>query len=131
MHENLDQSHHNVLLWAKSLNLIEGSDPKSQCLKFMEEVGELSKSINKQTDVRDDIGDCLVVLTILAAQKGTSLQECLAMAYADIKDRKGVMLDGVFVKSTDEHYAHACAVLGARRVHTDKSDLATELMSKE
>ena len=96
----------------------------------MEEAGELAKSINKQTDVRDDIGDCIVVLTILAAQKGTTLRECMTVAYNDIKDRQGIMLDGVFVKSTDEHYEHALAVIGARRVDSSRNMMAAEMFSK-
>jgi hypothetical protein len=30
-----------------------------------------------------------------------SLEECLEVAYNDIKDRKGKMVDGVFVKEGD------------------------------
>jgi len=29
------------------------------------------------------------------------MDDCLAVAYDDIKDRKGKMIDGIFVKSTD------------------------------
>ncbi|MBL5001779.1 hypothetical protein CUZ91_2862 [Enterococcus xinjiangensis] len=34
-------------------------------------------------------------------QKGTNVQECLEMAYNEIKGRTGKMVDGVFVKSSD------------------------------
>ncbi|EHQ9055846.1 DUF1642 domain-containing protein [Enterococcus faecium] len=34
-------------------------------------------------------------------QKGTNIQECLEMAYNEIKGRTGKMVDGVFVKSSD------------------------------
>ena len=30
------------------------------------------------------------------------MEECLAVAYEDIKDRKGKMIDGIFVKEGDE-----------------------------
>lgn len=43
---------------------------------------------------------------------GTTLDECLAAAYDDIKDRKGVMYNGTFVKSTDAAYPGICAELG-------------------
>mgnify|MGYP001558445318 CR=1 FL=1 len=119
-----------VIAWADQRNLINGSDAKSQCLKLMSEVGELADHVNKKTDVRDDVGDCIVVLAIIAAQHGLTLTDCVAFAYDDIKDRQGVMLDGVFVKSTDEHYDHALAVIGARRVDNSRNQMAAEIMSK-
>jgi len=105
-----------VIKWANDRNLIKGSDSKSQTLKLMSEVGELADNINKQSDCKDDIGDCLVVLIILAAQLDTSLSECLEIAYEDIKDRKGIMLDGVFIKSTDSKYDESVAILNKAEV---------------
>lgn len=93
-----------VIQWAHDRNLIHGSDAKTQALKLMSEFGELADSINKQKDMRDDIGDCLVVLTIIATQHGLELSDCLEVAYNDIKDRKGIMLDGLFIKDTDPSY---------------------------
>lgn len=115
-----------TLRWANERNLIDGSDVKSQTLKFITEAGELADNILKKEDVEDSIGDCLVCLIILAEQQGTTLEDCLSLAYMDIKDRQGVMLDGVFIKDTDEAYAGACAVLGARRVQ----DTGVEMLSK-
>lgn len=88
--------------WADNRNLIEGSDPKSQFVKLVEEVGELANDIAKGNDVKDSIGDVAVVLTILAKQYGTSLDECMELAYQEIKDRKGKLIDGVFVKESEE-----------------------------
>ena len=96
-----------VLDWADDRNLIEGSDPKSQCLKLMSEVGELADNINKKQDCRDDIGDCFVVLIILANKLGMTPKQCLEHAYNDIKDRKGIMVDGVFIKESDPAYLMA------------------------
>ena len=87
--------------WAHDRNLIHGSDVKSQCLKLVQEVGELSDSICKKRSPIDDIGDCLVVLTIIAEQSNLTLEECMRHAYNDIKDRKGKMVDGIFVKESD------------------------------
>lgn len=94
-----------VLNWAEERNLIKGSDPKSQTLKLMAEAGELADSINKGSDCRDDIGDCLVVLIILAAQKGLTISDCLAVAYEDIKNRKGIMFKGCFIEESDARYS--------------------------
>jgi hypothetical protein len=46
----------------------------------------------------DSIGDAFVVLTILAAQKNLEIEECVVHAWHQIKDRKGRMVDGIFVK---------------------------------
>lgn len=40
-------------------------------------------------------------LTVLAYRLSTNLEECLAAAYDVIKDRKGKMINGVFVKESD------------------------------
>ena len=90
-----------VSRWHHDRNLIEGATSKDQVLKLIQEVGELSDSVCKQQDVKDDIGDCLVILINIAEREGTTLEECLAVAYEDIKDRKGKMIDGIFVKEGD------------------------------
>lgn len=89
--------------WAADRNLIDGSDVKSQFVKLMQEAGELASGIAKQRDeeIADAIGDMFVVLTIIAAQKGMDVEECIAGAWLEIKDRKGRMVDGVFVKEAD------------------------------
>lgn len=89
--------------WAEDRNLIKGATPKDQFHKLIQECGELSDSICKGKDASDDIGDCTVVLIILAAQLGLDFEECLQVAYNDIKDRKGIMRDGVFIKEDDLH----------------------------
>ncbi|CAI3363247.1 MazG-like family protein [Enterococcus cecorum] len=40
-------------------------------------------------------------LTVLAYRLSTNLEECLAAAYDVIKDRKGKMINGVFIKESD------------------------------
>lgn len=87
-----------ALLWAHHRNIIKGSTAKDQFHKLIQECGELSDNLCKGRDTRDDIGDILVVLLIIAEQEGYTLQECLEVAYDDIKDRKGEMRDGVFIK---------------------------------
>ena len=89
--------------WAEARNLIQGSDSFRQLAKLTEEAGELAGGIAKQRPevVADSIGDCVVVLTILAAQNGLNIADCIQAAYEEIKDRKGRMVDGVFVKEGD------------------------------
>lgn len=90
-----------VTQWHHDRNLINGSTDKDQFMKLIQEAGELSNSICQGKDIRDDIGDMMVVLINIAERNGLTLTECLEQAYNDIKDRKGRMIDGVFVKETD------------------------------
>lgn len=91
----------NVVGWHYERNLIDGSTDKDQVLKLSQELGELSDSVCKGKDVKDDIGDMLVVLLNIAERNGVILSECLNQAWLDIKDRKGKMVDGIFVKEAD------------------------------
>lgn len=93
----------HIRQWHHDRNLIDGSDDKTQFAKLIQEAGELSDNICKGKDIRDDIGDMMVVLINIAERNNLSLTECLEVAYNDIKDRKGRMVDGVFVKEADEN----------------------------
>jgi len=90
-----------VIKWHYDRNLIEGSTDKDQVLKLLQELGELSDSVCKGKDIKDDIGDMLVVMLNIAERNGVILAECLQKAWDDIKLRKGRMIDGIFVKETD------------------------------
>jgi NTP pyrophosphatase (non-canonical NTP hydrolase) len=100
MGDNMQETIQNIENWAKDRNLILGSTPQAQMLKLTEEIGELARGIAKQQPeiIADSIGDCVVVLTIIAKQCGFTLEGCVSGAYEEIKDRKGRMVDGVFVK---------------------------------
>lgn len=173
--------------WAAARNIIKGATPVSQFAKLISEHGEFAGHIldyqaalnsnetpynldELQDFMIDDIGDAIVVLTIIGAQLGiniedigpdsieggsdylalsvafgmladailkvdlesfkslvstifalysemttelnTDISNCLAAAYEDIKDRKGVMYNGTFVKSTDARYKDILTELG-------------------
>lgn len=87
-----------IKTWHYDRNLIEGATDKDQLAKLIQEMGELSDNICKGRDIKDDIGDIIVVLINIAERNGISLTECVSTAYEDIKDRKGVMKDGIFIK---------------------------------
>ena len=93
----------DIRQWAADRNLIEGSDSFRQITKLVEEVGELAHGIAKRRpdEIVDGIGDAVVVLTILAAQNGLTIEDCIERAWDEIKGRKGRMVDGVFVKEGD------------------------------
>jgi NTP pyrophosphatase (non-canonical NTP hydrolase) len=98
----LEQYESMIKQWHIDRNLIDGATDKDQVCKLIQEVGELSDNVCKGRNVSDDIGDCIVVLINIAVRNGLTLEQCMAQAYNDIKDRKGRMVDGIFVKETDE-----------------------------
>ena len=87
--------------WAEERGLYEKGDPKTQALKLVEEVGETCRAILKEDTIEthDGIGDAVVVLTNLAHLCGTTIEECIEMAYHEISTRKGKMENGTFVKN--------------------------------
>jgi NTP pyrophosphatase (non-canonical NTP hydrolase) len=86
--------------WAEARNLIQGATPAAQYEKLLEEIGELGRALIEDDEVKtiDAVGDSMVVLIILCAQKGLVPEYCLRYAYDQIKDRTGKMVDGIFVK---------------------------------
>ena len=90
-----------IVQWHHDRNLIDGSSDKDQVLKLIQELGELSDSVCKEKDVKDDLGDMMVVMLNIMERQGVSMEECLSTAYNDIKDRKGRMVDGIFIKEGD------------------------------
>lgn len=50
-------------------------------------------------------------LKLICLVKRYTLEECVQIAYNDIKDRKGLMYNGVFIKESDPAYASAVAAI--------------------
>jgi NTP pyrophosphatase (non-canonical NTP hydrolase) len=99
----LDDLTKKIKQWAIDKNLHE-ADPHKQMLKLGEEFGELCQALAKNRKsfaIKDAIGDIYVVLTILALQLDLDIEDCVAAAYDEIRDRKGNMINGVFVKEAD------------------------------
>lgn len=101
MVKDLEYFVESIKQWHSDRNLLDGSTHKDQYMKLIQEAGELSDNICKGNDIKDDLGDIMVVLINIAAREGVTLLECLEVAYNDIKDRKGLMRDGVFLKEGD------------------------------
>lgn len=109
--QNLEQLEQSVIQWAEEKQIFAKATPYKQAQKTLEECGELLYAIGKQqfsdskhqhesayNEVKDAIGDVCVTIIIQAAMQGTSLTECLQSAYDVIKDRRGKMVNGQFVK---------------------------------
>lgn len=91
-----------IEVWSSNRGIDVG-DPKAQLAKTMEELGEVASGINKSQPemIKDGIGDVVVTLVILAQRCGLSFEDCVQTAYDEIKNRKGQMINGVFVKESD------------------------------
>lgn len=88
--------------WAKERGIYDKGDSKTQYVKLMEEAGELAKALltNNKAEIKDAIGDMVVVLTNLAKLEDMKLEDCVCSAYTEIANRKGSMQNGTFVKSS-------------------------------
>ncbi|AUR89904.1 hypothetical protein NVP1134O_37 [Vibrio phage 1.134.O._10N.222.52.B8] len=87
--------------WHHARGLVDGATDATQFVKLMEEVGELAGNLARSKDIRDDIGDIIVVLVNILERNGLTLKECVDVAYEDIKDRKGKCINGCYVKEAD------------------------------
>lgn len=88
-----------VQQWFVDRNL-QSLDGSGQLVKLQEEVGELKDAYiqaDRAAEI-DAVGDVTVVLIGYCMQRGLDFEACLESAYNEIKDRKGKVTDGVFVK---------------------------------
>lgn len=97
---NVDELFRSVEQWAVAKGLDNPNNKSKQALKVMEEVGETMAAMARgnKAALKDGIGDSIITLIILAMQCGLSARDCLAVAYDEIKDRKGKTVNGVFIK---------------------------------
>ena len=99
---NITELTRKIEVWATDRNL-HNADSKAQISKLTEEIGELASGVNKSNKevIKDSSGDAYVVLTILAMQQKVDVRDCINIAYQEIKDRKGKLINGTFVKQED------------------------------
>jgi NTP pyrophosphatase (non-canonical NTP hydrolase) len=99
--QSLDTFFKFIKEWATYRGLIENGNEKTQILKLIEEVGELSAAIIKEKsddEIRDAIGDILVVVFNLINIRKDNIYNIINNVWKNIKNRKGKMIDGNFVK---------------------------------
>jgi NTP pyrophosphatase (non-canonical NTP hydrolase) len=148
--KSLTELQNLIINWAAEKDLLKSENAPKQRLKLIEEAGELASAYLKNSEelLKDSIGDCGVVLVILAEQLnqylnlydydleedmnygldvelgemiyegcsggvqygfnwlvslsiklGYSFEECLNLAWDEIKDRTGKTINGSFVKN--------------------------------
>ena len=81
----------------RNLHTLNGA---GQLTKLTEEVRELEDAFIADDIVEeiDAVGDIMVVLIGYCMQRDLDIMDCLNSAYWEIKDCKGKVVDGVFVK---------------------------------
>ena len=89
----------NLCKWAEDRNITAegGATSYTQIPKLIEEVYEFRDATTEE-EAKLEFGDILVVCIQIARLRGLDMVECLDLAYNKIKDRKGRMIDGRFVK---------------------------------
>lgn len=102
---NYEKLEELVIQWANDRNIFENSNAIKQISKTQEELDETLDALKRLgegeeaiLEVADGIGDMLVTIILLAKMVGLDSVDCLADAYDEIKDRKGKMVNGLFVK---------------------------------
>ena len=88
--------------WAVSRGIHSPFSKAAQIAKLTEEFAELQLAMlnDDEKEIYDALGDMLVVMTNIATNYRESLVECYEQAYNQIKDRKGKMVNGTFVKES-------------------------------
>ena len=96
----LEEFETKIVEWGTQRGILPDVDMFAQFNKTMEEIQELEQAILAQhkTEVRDAIGDIFVTLVMQTRAWDMDMNECVAQAWNDIKDRKGKMVGGQFVK---------------------------------
>ena len=90
-----------IIQWAESRKIIQNSNPESQLLKAVSEMGELADATikNDEEAIVDAVGDVMVCLVNYCALQDINLVDCMEVAYDQIKNRRGTLLpNGVFKK---------------------------------
>lgn len=64
---NLEELKQKTLQWSHDRGILQNGKPSTQMLKLNSEAGELCGNVRKYKCIKDDIGDCLVLLTNIAA----------------------------------------------------------------
>jgi NTP pyrophosphatase (non-canonical NTP hydrolase) len=88
-----------IIQWSEARKIIPNSNPESQLLKAVSEMGELADATIKHDKeaVIDAVGDVMVCLINYCVLQDINLVNCMEVAYDQIKNRKGVLLpNGVF-----------------------------------
>ncbi|MCW9716805.1 MazG-like family protein [Avibacterium sp. 21-594] len=93
----------NVVSVGLSDGEISDEEKDSTLLLISKNIGNLSHSIGmlEAESIIDNLALTIGTLFLLSTKFYLDFNECLQYAYEQIKDRKGKMIDGVFIKEDD------------------------------
>ena len=71
----MNELQQKIIKWAEDKGIFEKSDPTSQFLKTIEELGELASAVNKNDlpEIKDAIGDVTVTQILLAEMQDDAI----------------------------------------------------------
>lgn len=97
---NFEELQESVIEWGDERGILEKGDHVAQFLKTVSEIGELSDALAKSNlpDIVDGVGDTLVTMILMCDILGIDPVKCLDVAYREISQRTGKMVNGTFVK---------------------------------
>ena len=101
MENKIDKLIAKIKLWHYQRKITINGNSSTQTIKLGEEYGELCAGIVRQDkpEIKDAIGDMVVVLVAIAELEDLSFHECVEAAYAEIVHRKGHLNElGNFIK---------------------------------
>lgn len=103
MYPSLDDLFDLIGEWGKNKGITNPDNAVFQYLKFSEEGGELAAGIAKgnREKILDAIGDVFVTWVMMCKCLNVDPRSAVYDVYNIINARKGVTVDGVFVKEED------------------------------
>ena len=92
-----------VVEWAEVRGIFTEATDLNRLNKLLEEVDELEEALmqiypRNTEEIKLEAGDVIVTLINLLHPIGLDLETCLDAAYQKIKNRKGEVVNGMFVK---------------------------------
>lgn len=92
-----------VSKWGADKGFVRPENVQAQFIKTIEETGEMAGGLLRKdgATIIDSLGDMFVTVILLSDMCGIHPAEALSFAYSEIAGRKGIEVDGVFVKAED------------------------------
>lgn len=87
-----------------NLPILENLSAKQYVLELGYALHNFSFECDTTGDTNDSLSIAVAGLNRIAKLFNCTLEECVQIAYGDIKDRKGLMHGGVFIKESDPAY---------------------------
>ena len=91
----------------KGVEFCEGITTKQKVIELMTSLSAFAYNCDQYRDIRSGLFESVSALKLICFDFGYTLEECVQIAYDDIKDRKGIVHNGLFIKESDPAYQEA------------------------